>query len=847
MLKDKNVGWGEIILKSLSETNSKDNPRNQVKGEEYSLPDTWYSKLVLIPVFIPALMFACGTILPLIQNLIIKEPTTTLIFDSGHYLLTVKTMLKFAAAYIHHLPTHDLADQLRSLISLDGPVLTGFYFFVFGCFGWMSHGNDAHLVLVCQAIMNGLSCVLIWLGAVHLVADKKAATVAALLWAFYPGAIAASSLLLTEPLAVILLLSLIWIAPQIKDRVVFAGGAGVLIGLLILLKPPLLLGMIASAALLLWRCRAQWRNVACLILALTLTLAPWFYFTQKTTGKASLVVQRLPVHNVVIGNDLDTNGWQVIPPSPLERMFSEKDNPLGVLEGLWFAHPQELSVLTLKKISRLFGAPWNDYGMKVFGLSYSPQTAYHGVILFAGIAGACLLLTRKRLLDLDVLLVLLICCSSASYLVFEGCARYVFVLVPLLCIVGATTWSELLSGRLFNVKGAMISVASLLLMIGVMNLESILSFKYEVAHKIEPGSSFAKTIDFSNSSLPTHYDGAFLLVDGSSGLESCRFELNDHKLQQPILLRRLDSITHPIDLNQLGLVAEGMGIGFDQLRQWRAIPIDPSSIKRKGANLISITTADQPVTVYGDDGVSRKVPSLIDMYVSRLFLNPDERESRVNNNLVCNSSKQESFLVPSIHTPPQLLPGRLRVDLAFALSNSPKKQSANKEQLDLKETFEKKLDQKNFDIHLWDSQSTLRMNSNIYRATSYSGTLVKLPALKKGTFYRFELGGISRSPSEKSYYRIEVYVSDAKERFIKLLAVPAELEADWQWRSFNFSDILPATCLEGPPVAVEIRIAPLKHSGFLKKQPCDVLLRDLILSVQPVDYPDLATNRLLVY
>ena len=236
-----------------------------------------------------------------------------------------------------------------------------------------------------------------------------------------------------ESLAVLLLLALpLWLDSALKSTRA-ATAAGVVCGLLVLLKPGMIPSVVLSGIACLLLSKKRLPLVLTLAAAAALALSPWLLYTHNTTGKAAITVQRMPVHNALIGWDPETGGWQTNPPSGFERVINTGGEPLSVIEGIWLSHPRECVGLLAEKFGHLFSTPWNDYRLPVFGMNQLLQGAFHTALLFAGLFGffSWLFLDLRERKDKSTAGIL---CAAAAvgqlvYLMFEPVCRYAFPLI----------------------------------------------------------------------------------------------------------------------------------------------------------------------------------------------------------------------------------------------------------------------------------------------------------------------------------------------------------------------------------------------------------------------------------
>ncbi len=157
-------------------------------------------------------------------------------------------------------------------------------------------GPGAVLLARAEAALFGTLAVLgVWWIAL-LLFDRQAAWIAALLAAFYPGAIVSSVLVLSEaPFCPLMLLQmalciLAWNAPTSNRRTVWGFAAGLAAGAATLMRPDwLLFTPLAAAVLMMPRATPTAKQRAaiafCMILGLAAAMSPWWIRNARVTGR----------------------------------------------------------------------------------------------------------------------------------------------------------------------------------------------------------------------------------------------------------------------------------------------------------------------------------------------------------------------------------------------------------------------------------------------------------------------------------------------------------------------------------------------------------------------------------
>jgi 4-amino-4-deoxy-L-arabinose transferase-like glycosyltransferase len=275
----------------------------------------------------------------------------------------------------------------------------------------------------------------------------------AFLLAVYPNYIFYSTLMLTEPLCALLLVSmaglLLRITRDARGLVGYSVGTGILAGLAALVRPgflflPVLLPLWGRMQGLGWR--KTMALTAIVTLASLMTLAPWMIRNYHVTGVKFEVASN---GGLVFwgGNHPESLGGVVRPTtvkSDLHAGTPEYDSSLGYrlgLESIVSDFPATLR-RTLQKMTYFLaietdGAMWNFKGLKGAGKGILP-VLLAGFAYFAAMAVALLALVhglRNRAFGSWFLL--LFAYSIAIAMVFEGDPRYHFPLIPFLLVYSA--------------------------------------------------------------------------------------------------------------------------------------------------------------------------------------------------------------------------------------------------------------------------------------------------------------------------------------------------------------------------------------------------------------------------
>lgn len=134
-------------------------------------------------------------------------------------------------------------------------------------------------VLIVQSLLDTITCWLVFLMALRLSGSRFGASLAALLYASYPPFIISSAWLYTETLTILLLTPSIYLSwLSFRGRTWYAVAAGALMGLVVLIRPAMLV-FPAFAALGYWLARrdsGDWAGkAAAYVLVCYVVVSPW--------------------------------------------------------------------------------------------------------------------------------------------------------------------------------------------------------------------------------------------------------------------------------------------------------------------------------------------------------------------------------------------------------------------------------------------------------------------------------------------------------------------------------------------------------------------------------------------
>lgn len=228
-----------------------------------------------------------------------------------------------------------------------------------------------------NSIIDALISPLAVLIAFSVFRRRVTALIAGLFWAIYTPAIVATPLCYSEPFATFVLALWFYLALNFsaklksskKNMIVslaIALAFGIVTGVVMLTRPSFAALPFISLGLF---AIFNWQKVltyvqpkvyplyASYTAGAVATIAPWLYVTKLLTGKMALAISRVPGYNLSMGNQLWSDGWVAY--SPHIVPFETGPAIQALLTDV-AAHPLAFASLYLRKVLRLWLAPWND-------------------------------------------------------------------------------------------------------------------------------------------------------------------------------------------------------------------------------------------------------------------------------------------------------------------------------------------------------------------------------------------------------------------------------------------------------------------------------------------------------
>jgi 4-amino-4-deoxy-L-arabinose transferase-like glycosyltransferase len=256
-------------------------------------------------------------------------------------------------------------------------------------------------IVILNIFIGGLSVLLVYCLAKRLHNEKTALT-GALLLALWPSQIQFTTVLASElQFTFLVLLALCaWVSDALP-RWPSILATGILLSAACYVRPTALLLPVLLAIMHFAKYRSLTRvllHTVVLIIIMILPILPWSYRNYQIFGQFVLVSTNGGA-NMWMGNNPDTSGGYMSPPSPEGMNEAERDVYLKTLSREYIlAHPLRFVARTMVKLVRLheresIGISWNEEGMAsrypgslVFALKLL-SNVYWWAVLFGGLAG----------------------------------------------------------------------------------------------------------------------------------------------------------------------------------------------------------------------------------------------------------------------------------------------------------------------------------------------------------------------------------------------------------------------------------------------------------------------------
>lgn len=826
-------------------------------------------------------VFTIAAALTTLYHLLDSGVKVALLFDGRHYFESCQRVSALILALASMKPDAVVAAEqsLRQYIMLDGPVLPTLFGAVYALLGHVPTSADWTVLVWIQTVLHALATVLICKITFQMTRKKAVAFVCSALWGLYPAALIASGRLMTESLAVVLLLSL----PLALRGAIGAGDerdahaeekqqtgdtantppralqrlthlmegnqyglvAGVVSGLLILLKP----GMIPSVVLCWLACLGMSKTRLAVAMSLVIgagfAVSPWMLYTKQTTGKAAITVQRMPVHNALIGWDPETSGWQTNPPSGFEQVLNTGGEPLSTIEGIWINNPSECLTILSEKFGHLYSTPWNDYRAKVFGLDPHMQGISHYLLLFLGLAGLfAWMLTSERKNKLAIL-----CVAAAGgqcvYLMFEPVCRYAFPQFSFAAVLSALFLAMLFKrSRNWKVLGlAALLSAGCVELIVQSEIKSAARLQ-EVAHHLKANDKVVAKVSLKPNA-GKGADVAMLLIDGDANLEAAQVEVNGRKCDGTLLPFNYYDPQRYQAFNLLKELGYGLNLAVDDFRLWRAIPVPIEAVK-DGTIDVTLTPSESGCTIYGDSKGSRNYLSPDFLCVNRLINSKTSTEMRNESPILAGQCERKWSLETATGSTPLTDNPRIRLLLGRSKVLSPEHAIPD-------ETLvSSSLTPASFDenMRVFDSNE-IKISRSILKAARSTAIVQALPSGKSAKYLEISLEGELRAATKPGAVGVVIETVTENHNECFLARLPSSIPTNTNWSHFKVSDIAPGITRQGNVNAVSVAFFPgpwQQIAGYGADKKCtDTMLRNLHLTVKECNIPSLADEQFWIF
>jgi hypothetical protein len=806
---------------------------------------------------IPLVIFVLTLAVCIINGLCIPQAPTTLIFDSQQYQWTTAQVGEVLKSLIRLHPNFEPINNpiFHKTIMLDGPILPVFHALVLAFIGKVATAGQWQTLVWIESVLHALSAVVVFYICKAVNTHRWITNGCTAFWALYPPAVIASSRFLSENLTVLALLFLVLglckcFDAQGRKLLFWAASVGITSALIVLLKPALAPG--AAAALLLCIARNKDNRLRILLpmlLAAATIVLPWAAYTKVVTGKIQITAQRYPAYNLAIGCNTEVHSWCTMPHDSFTELMQDDNTPFAPVVSQWSQKPAECARLIAEKIQRLYAHPWNDFRKTFLGLNDQAQYGFHWALLFLGFAGFFnFVLHRQRFSPAQQQLafaLMLLAFSQCTYLLFEAVARYSFTVMPLLILFAAFVSKRNL------VPFGIAAIVVLAICFTTDNSEH--------AYSLTANSTATKIIDLSKTEIPFGMPQSLLIIDGDRGLDNASVLINGHPIAESLLP------FHYYDANLYSAIfyndqlAWASNISPDDIRTWRAVPIDPAILNRHGPNIVEIKS-NAPTVVYADDKKVRSMPAANFIIPDKVCNSAFDLDPRVASPIPCGNVTQQSTLNGTV------LPHSLRVRFAFipstpggagvspaltnrpggagispALTNRPGGAGISPALTNrpggagVPPALTNRPGGAGVPPALTNRISDTRINKRTWKSTQSASFTFPIPDPSTATHLHIRLTGSVRSLNNPCKVSALVSCKGTGVFTVPLWKIPRSLTATPQWTTFTIDDLFPIGTVK--PTDVEVLLCPGEWQktcfyGFSRDN-TDAEFKDLELTISP--------------
>ncbi|MBS1989142.1 MAG: hypothetical protein JSS83_01420 [Cyanobacteria bacterium SZAS LIN-3] len=829
-----------------------------------------------------AIVFACALAVALLHHFAFAHPRTTFLYDARSYLSSTAHICECILSLVHGHP--DLGpisnkDFLAAIVN-DGPVLPGTFAAIFALFGHVPVNKDWTFFELIQSVMHAVTATLVCTAAARATKMTAAGIFAGLVWATYPAAVINSGRFYNEPLMVLLLMAALVSASRRPATALSTTAGSYFSGLAFLMKPALVAGAGFSYLCILLATRTKKLLIPFIALGIIFAFGPWAMYTKAYLGKAYFTTPRNSTYNIAMGNDTEVDGCLTSPMPPLTSIFANDPQPMYFMYAQWANNTQAYLTMVLRKATRMYSHPWNDFRHKYFGLSAEAQRVWHLFLLFGGCFGLFMFISdtlKRNKLDFDNNSVQIISlgwlAAPKIYLLFEANSRYGFSITPFLAVFCALPfaayvrlWQEKQeakeenNGRIKKTATWLIACAAVAFVLTILtaNLDNLTHFgqSRETVFTLTPHEVASKSFTLSTAHKPADpASRAFIMVDGDSRLEEAKVYLNGKLLAGGLKHLRY---FYPSKYSEYYVFQE-LGYSMDELpenyRQWRILEISPTLINWGGDNKIEIRAPDTGMLIYGESD-PRTRHYLSPLYYSPIKIGNASRglETRlVMPDIKADIPQTSSRVDAAGHS--ETLPGALRIHFVLADTlpeNADKGDPAAQTQAQwpaLKRHFD--ITSKNFDPCFSTGKvEEIHTSRHVVDGAASVCSDFSIPRTPGSNAVRLSLSGFIKASKAKSKVGLLLVSKNKAGQPVLISRTPPYLQADTQWQPFRIDDILPEGELADGPVTLTIGIYPgpwVEICGYsCDRTSADAIIKDLKLDIEPAYQLDLSKFRLIL-
>lgn len=354
----------------------------------------------------------------------------------------------------------------------------------------------------------------------------------------------------------------------------------------------------------------------------------------------------------------------------------------------------------------------------------------------------------------------------------------------------------------------------------------------------------------------TEIGRAYLIFDTDKSVSNAKFLVNGYPINgDPFPIYQLREDQFPVS-GFVRTFASAKGLQFEDIRQWRVLPVPVSVIRSGAVNSLSIKANGLPVTVYGDfelESESRRYPpKFFDFSPDKFIHDPFRKDGRLINYVgvpvVKGSSKVE---VPSLSDSRDLSPspgmqtGEFRIFLATQRPERALAVESKSETESIPLWWKKRILPEDFDPLLVSPDGLkageVRMNKSILKFCKSNSSTIHLPGELKErlkackSFYVFLKGKVRSAVDSESIAGICVTLQGRKTIQI-IPSTPYALESKGQWSEFVLKDRVPSgQFLDGiDSIVLGLYPGPWEQIAAYgpSKRSGDSIFKELVLEIQ---------------